>query len=115
MPAHLMGLLAIGTFYLITIVLGMCATRCLTDEEEGQEDDELKSQTDDGGGEDTLHLLRLLEQSLPTQVITFARLVEMSHCFCRLRSSLLAWCRIEIATPMAMSWHTHQAPLRSIY
>lgn len=39
MPAQLMGLLAIGTFYLITVVIGMCATRCLTDEDDDTEDD----------------------------------------------------------------------------
>ena len=47
MPAHLMGLLAIGTFYLITIVLGMCATRCLTDEEEDDIVAFLEALTDD--------------------------------------------------------------------
>jgi hypothetical protein len=82
MPAHLMGLLAIGTFYLITIVVGMCATRCLTDEDDEDDDpDKVSTHThahththtciqDDQAGEDTLHLLRLLEHSLPHAMVS---------------------------------------------
>lgn len=44
MPAQLMGLLAIGTFYLVTVVIGMCATRCLTDEDDDSDDDGNKPQ-----------------------------------------------------------------------
>lgn len=34
-----MGVLAIGTFYITTIVLGLCANRCLTDDDPDDDDE----------------------------------------------------------------------------
>uniref|UniRef100_A0A914W8P2 Uncharacterized protein n=1 Tax=Plectus sambesii TaxID=2011161 RepID=A0A914W8P2_9BILA len=60
MPANLLGLMVIGMFYVITVVIGLCANRCLSREE----DDEPNEGANEDHRYDDLGLLKLLESSL---------------------------------------------------